>query len=95
VNSNQRAIRLAISGLLIVFGLVSLSQAGFYVIRYFALDNALDSNEIFNFMLSFWRGYWVIVLAFLIHFSIKSIKTSNVWRVLLLVSAGLTAYSFV
>lgn len=94
VSSNQRAIRLAISGLLVVFGLVSLSQAGFYVIRYFTLGNNLNSHELQGLCLSFWRGFWVVSLAVMIHFTIREIFESKIWSFFLLVSIGLTGYSF-
>ena len=95
MSSNQRAIRLAISGLLIVFGLMSLSQAGFFVIRYFTLDTALDSNELDHLLLGFWRGYWLIALAVLIHFSLRLWFKSRRISLFLLISIGLTGYSFV
>ncbi|NRA55308.1 MAG: hypothetical protein HRU23_14280 [Gammaproteobacteria bacterium] len=95
MSSNQRAIRLAISGLLIVFGLISLSQAGFYVIRYLTFDAALNPQEMIGFLLSFWRGYWSVLAAIIIHFTIKAIVNSVAWRLTLVVSFGLTLFSFI
>lgn len=94
MSSNQRAIRLAISGLLIIFGLMSLSQAGFFVIRYFTLGNALDSNELYHLLLGFWRGYWLIGVAILIHFSLRLLFESRRISLFLMISIGLTGYSF-
>gem|GEM_PF-2633925 len=95
MSSNQRAIRLAISGLLIIFGLISLSQAGFYVIRYLTFDAALNPQEITSLLLSFWRGYWCVLAAIIIHFTIKAIKESVAWRLTLVTSLGLTVFSFI
>jgi len=95
VSSNQRAIRLAISGLLIVLGLISLSQAGFFVIRYLTLDTPLSIEAINGFLISFWRGYWVVLVAIIIHFSWSSVVKSLGWRLILLASCVLSVYSFV
>lgn len=94
MNSNQRAIRLAISGLLIIFGLISLSQAGYFVIRHFTLGEALDSNDLYHLFLGFWRSYWLFAVAVLIHFSISELFKSRKVSLFLMVSIGLTAYSF-
>ena len=94
MSSNQRAIRLAISGLLIIFGLMSLSQAGYFVVRYFTLGNALDSNELYHMLLGFWRGYWLIAVAVLIHFKLKLLFKSRPISLFLMISIALTGYSF-
>jgi hypothetical protein len=94
VSSNQRAIRLAISGLLIILGLMSLSQAGYFVIRYFTLGSVLDSNELYHMMLGFWRGYWLTAIAVLIHFNLRELFESRGISLFLMISVGLTGYSF-
>jgi len=73
LSSNQRAIRLAIAGLMIIFGLISLSQAGFFVIRYLTLNEPMDTVTTNMFILSAWRSYWLLFGAGLIQFTFKQI----------------------
>lgn len=94
MSSNQRAIRLALSGLLIIFGLMSLSQAGYFVIRYFTLDAELNSAQIAQMLSGFWRGYWLVAIAVLIHFEFKQWFNSRWISLFLMISIGLTGYSF-
>lgn len=94
MSSNRRAILLAISGILVIFGLMSLSQAGYFVIRYFALGVALEPEQLFSMWLGFWRGFWLISSAILIHFRIKEIFKSRKISLFIMISVGLTGYSF-
>jgi len=78
LSTNQRAIRLAIAGLMIVFGLISLSQAGFFVIRYFTLVEPLDATGVSIFVISAWRCYWLFFGAVLIQFTFKQLLAKPV-----------------
>ena len=94
MSSNQRAIRLTISGLFIIFGLISLSQAGFFIIQYLVLDHTLESGELLALWLGFWRGYWAITLAILLQLSVKKIFKSRKISLFIMISLGLTGYSY-
>lgn len=73
MKKNERAIRLTIAAFMVVFGLLSLSQAGFFVIRYLAIDQPLSPEAISLFVGSAWRAYWMFFGAYLIQLSFKQI----------------------
>ncbi len=89
MNSNQRAIRLAIAGLMVIFGLISLSQAGFFVIRYFTLSEPMDAVTTNMFLVSAWRSYWLLFGAGLIQFTFKQVLAKPIllgWTIASLVA---------
>lgn len=73
MKKNERFIRLTIAAFMVVFGLLSLSQTGFFVIRYLTIDQPLDANGISVFVGSLWRTYWMFFGAYLIQFPFKQI----------------------
>lgn len=73
MKKNERAIRLTIAAFMVVFGLLSLSQAGFFVIRYLAIDQPLEPKAISLFVGSAWRAYWMFFGAYLIQLPFKQI----------------------
>lgn len=73
MKKNERFIRLTIAAFMVVFGLLSLSQAGYFVIRFLAIDQPLDAKGISLFVGSAWRSYWMFFGAYLIQFPIKQI----------------------
>lgn len=73
MNKKERAIRLTIAAFMIVFGLVSLSQAGFFVMRYLIIEQPFELREISAFVSSGWRFYWMFFGAFLIQLPLKLI----------------------
>jgi len=93
LSSNQRAIRLAIAGLMIVFGLISLSQAAFFVIRYLTLNEPLDAVATHLFVMSAWRSYWLIFGAGLIQFTFKQVLAKPMllgWTIISLITCLVT-----
>ena len=93
MSSNQRAIRLAIAGLMIVFGLMSLSQAGYFVIRYLTLNEPLDTVAMSIFVISAWRSYWLLFGAVLMQFTVKQIIAKPLllgWTVMSLIACLVT-----
>lgn len=88
MSSNQRAIRLAIAGLMVIFGLISLSQASFFVIRYLTLSEPMDAVTTNLFVISAWRSYWLLFGAGLIQFTFKQILAKPLllgWTILSLI----------
>ncbi|MCG7529948.1 hypothetical protein MHM98_01040 [Psychrobium sp. MM17-31] len=73
MKKNERAIRLTIAALMVVFGLLSLSQAGYFVIRFLAIDQPLEPKAVSLFVGSAWRTYWMFFGAYLIQFPLKQI----------------------
>lgn len=93
MSSNQRAIRLAIAGLMIIFGLISLSQAGYFVIRFLTLSEPMDAMTLNLFLVSAWRSYWLLFGAALIQFTFKQILAKPIllgWTILSLISCLIT-----
>lgn len=73
MNKKERAIRLTIAAFMVVFGLLSLSQAGYFIIRYLAIDQPLEPRAISLFVGSAWRCYWMFFGAYLIQIPFKQI----------------------
>jgi len=89
LSSNQRAIRLAIAGLMIIFGLISLSQAGYFVIRYLTLKEPMDAVTTTMFVVSAWRSYWLLFGAVLIQFTFKQVLAKPIllgWTIVSLIA---------
>ena len=77
MKKNERAIRLTIAAFMVVFGLMSLSQAGYFVIRYLTINQPLDPHAISLFVGSAWRCYWMFFGAYLIQLPFKQILASR------------------
>jgi hypothetical protein len=86
MKKNERAIRLTIAAFMVVFGLMSLSQAGYFVIRYLTINKPLDSHAISLFVGSSWRCYWMFFGAYLIQLPFKQILANRGLFMLVVVS---------
>jgi len=73
MKKNERAIRLTVAAFMVVFGLMSLSQAGYFVIRFLAINQPLEPQAIALFVGSAWRCYWMFFGAYLIQLPFKQI----------------------
>jgi len=73
MNKKERAIRLTVAAFMLVFGLISLSQAGFFVMRYLIIEQPFEPREVSAFVSSFWRFYWMFFGAYLIQLPFKLI----------------------
>ncbi|MDP2561208.1 hypothetical protein [Psychrobium sp. 1_MG-2023] len=73
MSGTQRAFRLAIAGLMVIFGLLFFSQAGYFVIRYLTLKEPLELAAQHALALSAWRSYWLLFGAFIIQFTAKQL----------------------
>ena len=73
MNKKERAIRLTIAAFMVVFGLLSFSQTGYFVIRYLTIEQPLSPHGISMFVGSLWRCYWMFFGAYLIQLPFKQI----------------------
>jgi hypothetical protein len=92
MKKNERAIRLTIAAFMVVFGLLSLSQAGYFVIRYLTIEQPLEPRAVSLFVGSGWRCYWMFFGAYLIQLPFKQIvaKRGLFTIVVLSIMASLT-----
>jgi len=97
MNKKERAIRLTIAAFMIVFGLISLSQAGFFVMRYLIIEQPFEPREVSTFVSSAWRFYWMFFGAFLIQLPLNTIVKRTklvVFTVISIVTCIATLYTY-
>ena len=78
MNKKERAIRLTVAAFMVVFGLLSFSQAGYFVIRFLILPEPLEPKAVSLFVGSAWRCYWMFFGAYLIQIPFKQIMQRKV-----------------
>lgn len=71
MNKKERAFRLTVAAFMVVFGLISFSQAGYFVIRFLVLPDPIEPKAVSLFVGSAWRTYWLFFGAFLIQIPFK------------------------
>jgi len=73
MKKNERAFRLTVAAFMVVFGLMSLSQAGYFVIRFLTIKQGIEPQAMSLFVSSAWRCYWLFFGAYLIQLPFKQI----------------------
>ncbi len=86
MNKKERAIRLTVAAFMVVFGLLSFSQAGYFVIRFLILPEPLEPEAVSLFVGSAWRCYWMFFGAYLIQIPFKEIMQRKVLFSVVIVS---------
>lgn len=94
MNKKERAIRLTIAAFMIVFGLISFSQAGFFVMRYLIIEQPFEPREVSAFVSSVWRFYWMFFGAFLIQLPLKTIIKRTTLSVFIVISIATCVMTF-
>ena len=92
MNPKERAVRIAITSLLVIFALLSISQSG-YGFMYAVIRADEHAGALWQTgMEAGGRALLVIVLAFLVQFSWAQFKRS--WLIKVALVVGLTAFAY-
>ncbi len=79
---------------MIIFGLMSFSQAGYFVIRYFTLHEPIEAAAQSMLLQTAWRSYWLFMSAALVQMTWRQFIAKR-WLVALIVFSFLACLASV